>query len=61
MATLKGRRLIEVTKLKTKKDRAKFVKRIADEIYPEAKRITLIMDNFVKHAAHNAILTKLFS
>jgi hypothetical protein len=46
---LKGRRLVEVTKLKTKIDWANFIKRIADEMYPIAKRITLVMDNFGTH------------
>ena len=35
---LKGNRIVEVTEFKTKKDWAKFVKRIADEMYPHAKR-----------------------
>lgn len=48
---LLGRRLVEVTEFKTKKDWALFVKRIADELHPEAKRITLVMDNFKTHAA----------
>ncbi len=48
---LKGTRLVEVTEFKTKKDWAKFVKRIADELYPDAARITLVMDNFKTHAA----------
>jgi len=47
---LKGQRLVEVTKYKTKKDWAKFVKKIADEMYPAAKRITLVMDNFKTHS-----------
>ena len=47
---LKGKRLVEVTEFKTKKDWAKFVRRIADEMYPEAKKITLIMDNFKTHS-----------
>jgi transposase len=47
---LKGQRLVEVTEFKTKKDWAKFVKRIADEMYPQAKKITLIMDNFKTHS-----------
>lgn len=47
---LKGQRLVEVTAYKTKKDWAKFVKRIADEIYPDAKKITLVMDNFKTHS-----------
>ncbi len=48
---LKGKRLVEVTGFKTKKDWAMFVKRIADEMYPEAKRIKLVMDNFKTHDA----------
>jgi len=47
---LKGQRLVEVTEYKTKKDWAKFVKRISDELYPNAKRITLVMDNFKTHS-----------
>jgi transposase len=47
---LKGKRLVEVTEFKTKKDWAKFIKRIADEIYPDAKKITLVMDNFKTHS-----------
>jgi transposase len=47
---LKGRRLVEVTEFKTKPDWAKFVKRIADEMYPQAKKITLVMDNFKTHS-----------
>jgi transposase len=47
---LRGRRLVEVTAFKTKKDWAKFTKRIADEMYPDAKKITLVMDNFKTHS-----------
>ena len=47
---LKGQRLVEVTEFKTKKDWAKFVKLIADEMYPETKKITLVMDNFKTHS-----------
>ena len=47
---LRGQRLVEVTEYKTKKDWAKFVKKIADEMYPAAKRITLVMDNFKTHS-----------
>jgi hypothetical protein len=46
---LKGKRLVEVTRFKTKKDWAKFIKRIADEMYPDALKITLVMDNFGTH------------
>jgi hypothetical protein len=48
---LKGKRIVEVTEFKTKKDWAKFIKRIADEFYAEAKKITLVMDNFKTHVA----------
>ena len=48
---LKGKRFVEVTAFKTKKDWALFVKRIADEWYPAAKKITLVMDNFKTHSA----------
>lgn len=48
---LKGKRLVQVTEFKTKKDWAMFVKRIADEQYPDAKKITLVMDNFKTHTA----------
>lgn len=47
---LEGRRLVEVTDCKTKKDWAKFIKRIADEMYPAAKRISLVMDNYNTHS-----------
>src|SRR5450631_3595483 len=48
---LKGKRFVEVTEFKTKKEWALFVKRIADEWYPKAKKITLVMDNFKTHVA----------
>ena len=48
---LKGRRLVEATKTKTKIDWARFIKRLSDEQYPEAKKITLVMDNFSTHTA----------
>lgn len=48
---LRGKRFIEITEFKTKKDWALFVKRIADEEYLDAKKITLVMDNFKTHAA----------
>jgi hypothetical protein len=47
---LKGRRLVEVTGFKTKTDRAKFTKRIAGEMYPHARKITFVMDNFKTHS-----------
>ena len=48
---LSGKRFTEVTEFKTKKDWALFVKRIADEEYSDAKKITLVMDNFKTHVA----------
>ncbi len=48
---LKGKRLVEITEHKTKKDWAKFMKRIADELYPKAIKIRLVMDNFKTHSA----------
>lgn len=47
---LKGKRLVEITKFKKKSDWARFVKRISDELYPDANKITLVMDNFKTHA-----------
>ena len=46
---LRGKRYVQVTENKTKKDWAKFIKMIACEQYPEAKRITLVMDNYSTH------------
>ncbi|KAA6326050.1 hypothetical protein EZS27_024804 [termite gut metagenome] len=46
---LKGKRMIEVTQQKTKKDWARFIKKVADEMYPTAKKITWVMDNFKTH------------
>lgn len=48
---LKGKRFVEVTESKTKKDWATFIKMIADKKYPKAKTITLVMDNFNTHVA----------
>ena len=47
---LKGKRLVDVTDYKTKKDWAIFLKKIA-AFYPKAKKITLVMDNFKTHVA----------
>ena len=45
---LAGKRIVKVTKRKTKVDWAEFVKDI-DDHYPKAKRITLVMDNLNTH------------
>jgi transposase len=47
---LKSKRMTDVTDYKTKKDWAKFMKRIA-ELYPNAKKITVVMDNYKTHVA----------
>ncbi len=46
---LAGKRFVEVTKQKTKTDWASFIKTIADEYYPNAKKIRLVMDNYGTH------------
>jgi len=43
---LKGNRLVEVTKRKTKKDWAKFIKRLADEQYPNAHTASAFYEVF---------------
>jgi hypothetical protein len=48
---LAGRRHVKVTERKTKKDWALFIKEIADEYYPTAKKIRLVMDNLATHKA----------
>jgi hypothetical protein len=46
---LAGRRHVKVTERKTKKDWALFIKEIADEYYPTAEKIRLVMDNLATH------------
>jgi hypothetical protein len=46
-----GKRFVEITELKTKKEWSLFIRRISDEWYPKAKKITLVMDNFKTHSA----------
>jgi hypothetical protein len=48
---LKGKRFVDFTKFKTKKDWAVFVKRLADDWYQKTKKITLVRDNFKTHVA----------
>lgn len=48
---LKGKRIVQVTERKTRKDWAEFIKQISDEMYPKAKKITLVMDNYNTHSA----------
>jgi len=46
---LKGKRYIRIRSSKTKKDWAYFVRYIADQLYPRAEKILLIMDNLNTH------------
>lgn len=48
---LSGKRFVKVTEQKTKKDWALFIKEIADEHYPNAGKIRLVMDNLATHKA----------
>jgi len=41
---LAGRRMVKITNRRTKPDWAEFIKEISDQ-YPDAKKITLVMDN----------------
>lgn len=44
-----GKRYVEVTERKTKVDWAKYIKRIADEWYQDARKIISVMDNLGTH------------
>ncbi len=46
---LKGRRYVQITDRKTKRDWAMFIKELADKHYPEAEMIYLVMDNLKTH------------
>lgn len=48
---LSGKRFVKITEQKTKKDWALFIKEIADEHYPDAEKIRLVMDNLATHKA----------
>lgn len=45
---LRGKRLVKITDRKTKKDWAQFIREIS-EVYSDADRITLVMDNLGTH------------
>ena len=47
---LQGKRYVKITERKTKKDWAMFIKTISDQLYPEALRINLVMDNLNTHS-----------
>jgi hypothetical protein len=46
----RGQRLAEAAALKTEKDRAKFIRRVAGETYPDAKKTTLATDDLKAHS-----------
>jgi len=47
---LRGKRMVKITERKTRIDWALFVEEIAEQ-YPDAEKITLVMDNFDTHKA----------
>ena len=47
---LAGQRDVEVTDRRTKKDYAQCLRKIADEMYPEAEMIVLVQDNLNTHS-----------
>ena len=47
---LAGKRDVEVTDRRTKKDWALCVRRMADELYPDAETIVLVEDNLNTHS-----------
>jgi hypothetical protein len=46
---LAGKRVVEVKERRTKKDFAHFMKQIVDEVYPEAEKVVMVMDNLSTH------------
>ena len=46
---LAGRRHVEVTERRTRKDWARFIKGMLDERYPDAIKVRLVMDNLNTH------------
>lgn len=47
---LRGRRRVEVTSRRTRRDWAQQIRRLVDEDYPQAERITLVLDNLNVHS-----------
>jgi len=48
---LTGRRHVDITEQRTRKDWAAFIKGMLDERYPQATKIRLVMDNLNTHSA----------
>lgn len=47
---LVGKRFVQVTEQRTRKDWAQAMKTLADEIYPQAEKIVIVMDNLNTHS-----------
>src|SRR5262249_39334963 len=47
---LAGRRVVEVTERRTAVDFAQFLRRLLEEVYPEARKVVLVTDNLNTHA-----------
>ncbi len=47
---LAGQRDVQVTDRRTKKDYAQCLRKIADEMYPDAQRVVLVQDNLNTHS-----------
>jgi len=47
---LTGKRFTDVTEQKTKQDWARYIKKLIDLHYPEASKVTLVMDNLRTHS-----------
>ena len=47
---LAGQRDVEVTDRRTKKDYAERLRKLSDEVYPQAERIVLVQDNLNTHS-----------
>ncbi len=46
---LRGKRVVKVSKRRTKKDWAYFMRELIDQHYPDAEKIVLVMDNLNTH------------
>lgn len=46
---LKGKTVVQVKERRTKQEFARFIKFLVDEVYPEAEKIVLVMDNLNTH------------
>jgi hypothetical protein len=47
---LEGKRLVRVSKRRTKKDWASFMRELIDKRYPDAEKLVLVMDNLNTHS-----------